>query len=1345
MKAEKFILAAALVVAGALPSLAASSGKAGSCEAKAQAISLGAAKTVTLVDEWDPETKEFYDSGVYYLAVTLSRGEAYTVWIDSETAKSVDLSAYPREATDDEAENDISAPMADFEPAEEYSLGTAAYLPSGAWDEDDPRSWRFFIKLEGDIGAKAKVTVERGIKPLEPEGMELNPLPFSVSPREATVTKALIDGSYYLTADLKAGSRYLFRTVGGTAARPLGLSLDTEGDYEAAADPKYAADDANTAVVVTPGADAAFTFCVFTTNDTDTASFGLAHQQVPHRAIGAHPFTPLEDGKAVLFRPGRLVADTDYYDPIADEHLFRIEMKAGERWVIDATGADREVRMTAYDAQGARIAENDNMGDEASSDVRVALKAEKNGFYYVSVHDPALSETNEVVCAETTICAARVSAADGVPDAWDAADDTAAGASALAPLPADAGTANVHGPHRLDKADWYDTFSIGGRKGITYVLDVEWAGEETRALSLLATVFTVASSGRETDVAKAVIAPGGDSLEYTPQKNETFYVRLQVAEGVGLDYPAFNVVATARSDAGALYSLTVKTKGADATWQLRGDSAKYASGTSVLVVGDQTVQFNSAGREFVTPKNVVVAAADVKDAQATVVGVYTDTFDPKDDTVAGATRINPSAKAAKAPRTLFADDKMDHFSFSARDGVYYNFDLADLVGDAVLTVFKKGDAAETPVAGPATRIAKLAPGKGDWIVRVSHADAASPADGKYALEHSSANVGAISFARTALSAKKSAGAVALTVNRSSAEGKVRVRYGTFAGTAQPGVDYVAQQGELVWENGDRKAKTITVKLIPEAFAAEALSRQFKVLLRAVEEDEVADDEYLAAFAAGKDEAVVTVTETKARAANPVRGATTKTEVVPLEVGNYQGVIAEDGSALTNGFPALASVTFSAKAGAKRALSARVTVAGRSYSFAADTWDADGTDEARAVATLTQVQRAGKAAYTNVLVVAVARGMTTNDWAFAEGDAEVSLTMNVPDTRGTGVQEEISYKGTLFRDNAKIQAYLDAVTNAVGYYTAALVPSGVLAADGIPAGNGYLTLTLDARGKARVAGMLADGATRPSYSSIVAVRDAGETLLVPVFVARAPYCFGGTLKLVRGEDGAYVVDSSEMLVWNNDNAALTYDGEEGWRMALEPVGGYFNTVDNLQAHYLTHAVSVSAAVEDIPEEVLAKDYSFVTGVTPDGKDVSLQGNALSTERKSLVRDGRVYDLAKSVNPCNVQVRLARATGLVTGSFSVWTENDKGAQKEISNIRHTGVLILARDVAASLDANVLSAGFFTQRMSLSETDANGRTKRRNYTASLPFNILAVDAGEPDWWADDWGERPEISDEN
>lgn len=844
------------------------------------------------------------------------------------------------------------------------------------------------------------------------------------------------------------------------------------------------------------------------------------------------------------------------------------------------------------------------------------------------------------------------------------------------------------------------------------------------------------------NVSAKAATSGNEAYLLTITKNGTLQYSVS---GMGESFGLTSQYATE----GTLGRVTVTTKGFSGKWFIKGVKTQYASGETVAVLGAQTITFQKV-TGFATPADQRATPTDEK-PDVEILGVYTDTFDPKDDTVTGATKISPTAKVAKVARTLFAEgmdklDLYDHFAFTAKDGVYYNFGFADLAGDATMTVFRKGDALETVLAGPATEIAKFAPGRGDYIIRVAHENPDAPVDAQYTLQHASANVGAISFARTAVSAKKTAGQVALTVNRSAGEGKVRVRYGTVAGTAQPGVDYVAQQGELVWENGDRKAKTITVKLIPERFAEEALSRQFRVQLKTVDEDDFAADEYPATLAMGRAEAVVTVTETKARAATPVRAATTKTEVSPLEVGNYQGVLSEDGSALTNGFPALASVTFSAKAGAKRALSAKVSLAGKTYSFTADTWDADETDAASAVATLTQIRKSGKVAYTNELRVTVNRGWTTNDWSSA--DAEVVLTMNVPDARGTGVQEGISYKGTLFRDSAKIQAYLDAVTNAVGYYTVALVPNGVVAADGIPAGNGYLTLKIDTKGKAKVAGLLADGTTKPSYTSIVAVRDDGDTLLVPVFVARSPFCFGGTLKLVRGEDGAYVVDSSEMLLWNNDNATLTYDGEEGWRIELEPVGGYFNTVDNLQAHYLTHSFSVSADVEDISEEVLAKGYSFVAGVKADETVVSLVGNAFRTDKKNLVKDkdnNRLYDLGNSVNPCNVQVKLARATGLVTGSFSIWTENAEGAQKEISNVKHNGVLLLMRDSMASLDVDVLSAGFFTQKMTLSYEDANGRTKRRNYTASLPFNLLAVDQGDPDWWADDWGERPEISDEN
>lgn len=834
-----------------------------------------------------------------------------------------------------------------------------------------------------------------------------------------------------------------------------------------------------------------------------------------------------------------------------------------------------------------------------------------------------------------------------------------------------------------------------------------------------------------TNVAEAVGSVGNSAYLLTATKSGQvlFYV-----EGAGTSFGLTSQSATS----GTLGRVTVTTKGANGSWSIKGATGTYASGDTVAILGAQTIVF-SRMTGFTVPANVV--ATPTKDEPEVVIeGVYSDTFDPKDDAVAGATKISPSVKVGTAARSLFSNDKFDYFTFAAKDGIYYNFAFSNLVGDAQMTIFAKSDVLlQNPLSvSTVDALPKQTFAKGDYVIQVAHADGEEPVDASYALVFSAVNVGTVGFAKAAISAKKTAGTVAIAVNRTSAEGKVRVRYGTVNGTAKPGIDYVAQQGELVWENGDKKAKTITVKLIPELFAAEQISRQFSLELRAIDEDEIAEDEYPAALATSN--VVVTVTQGKDKS-TVVKGATTKTEVVPLETGTFQGVIAEDGSALTNGFPALASVSLTVKNATKQALSAKVLLGGKTYTFAGNAWDETMAGEGVAGAILTQVQKVANIPYTNTLEVMVATGATNVDGDWLKAGASVVLTMNVPDANGKGVQENIVYAGELFRDNAKVQDYLNVVTNAVGYYTMALAPSGVSLADGIPAGNGYLTMTVDNKGKVKIAGMLPDGASKPSYSSVVAVRDDGDTLLVPVFVAKAPYCFGGTVRLMRGEDGRYVVDSSESLLWNNDNALLTYDGEEGWRISLDPVGGYFNTVNHLQAYYLTHAFSVlTGEIDEFPTEALADGFSYVTDVGPNGKIVSLKDNAIATEKKALVKVDSGYDLAGSVNPCNVQVKLARATGLVTGSFSLWSETVEGKQKELSGIKHYGVLLLSRDPAAPIDEEVMTAGFCNQTATITYYNESNQKKTRKFTASIPFNIIAADDGAPDWYADDWGDLPE-----
>ena len=244
------------------------------------------------------------------------------------------------------------------------------------------------------------------------------------------------------------------------------------------------------------------------------------------------------------------------------------------------------------------------------------------------------------------------------------------------------------------------------------------------------------------------------------------------------------------------------------------------------------------------------------------------------------------------------------------------------------------------------------------------------------------------------------------------------------------------------------------------------------------------------------------------------------------------------------------------------------------------------------------------------------------------------------------------------------------------------------------------------------------------------------------MAKSPLVFGGTLRLYADESGQVVVDSTRALVWNNDNAKLTYAGEEGYRILLDPVGGWYDKVVNLHAYYLNYAFEVSTAeITEFPSEALTAGYRFVTDVEPNGTAVDLAGDAFSVAKKSLVKNGSLYDLVGSVNPCNVQVKLARATGLVSGSFSLWSETEDGAkQKEVTGPKHFGVLVLARDAFSPLAEDVISAGFFTQSVKVSDyNEATKKTTTRSWTASLPFNLVGIDQGDVDWWADDWGEQP------
>ena len=1372
-----FVLSA--VLGGVVSALAATKG---SCEGSAASLSInaaGAVRTESLVKEYDEDDKTYdSESGVYYFKATLKRGYAYTVWTEggsTNEAERVALEAYAADPTDD----DDDAPSADFEEVDERDGNARFVLFADSWyidDEDpsysDPASWTYVFKLSGTVGRKFTVYFRQGV--VIPAGREDNPETISIGSSESRLARELeLGGAYYFRARLTAGRLYRFGTRGGTEATSFDVAMDVESDDDSVTvyrDPSYDEDLFNTGVCVIPSTTAYYRILVGTTADDATDPFTLIAQQLRARTIANHPATELNDanGWTATCTPGYLNAfkTTGAYDGIIDENLFTFTAAKRQRFVCETTGAATNLLMRVYNARGVVLAENTTDGE--SRNVRAAFEATAAGTYYEGVCQNLSDEFLETPAyLPVTLRVAEVSSLTDGFDDWDPADDVAAGASGLSPLPAtkDATPEDVdktgHGPHRLGRGDWADVFMIGARKGVTYALRASVDAAAATANTLAAKVFTLSGTSERVVATSGDLTPGASvPLTFTATANATYYVRVAVAEGVGLDFPDYRLHAMAYTETGdALGILTVNALGAPtATWSLDSETVKYPVGASVLVSGTHKVKFAAAtGFKAPAVETVTVAAG----TEPTVVtAYYSDTADPADDTARGAKALALKNVATAQARTLWKDDPEDNFSFSGKDGQFYDFALEDVTGDAVFTITNATPTAEHPdgvFARGVTSVSQLElpTARTKYILTVHHADAADPKDGSYALSGFYANVGMVKFAKTAVTAKENAASVAITVNRTAKDGRVRVRYGTVAGTAKPGIDYVAQNGVLEWANGDNKAKTVTVKLIPDLVPVWEGNKTFSVELRPFEADEREAGEYAAALSGGAMCAVTltevsragTTVESSYAAVAPKRATVARSEAVALETGTFFGVLAEDGAALTNGLPARASLTLTVSTATPAALSAKVALGGKTYSFTAKGWDADAAEDAATrTCTLRQVQRVANVSYTNTLTLAVTAGRTETEGDWLRAGATVELEMNVPDANGKGVQEGIRYVGTLGRNNAKIQGYLDAVTNFTGYYTVALVPQGAPAADGVPAGNGYLTLTVDNKGTVKVAGVLADGGTKPSASvqGTALVEDAasanGYALLVPVFMARTPSCFGGTLRLYAREDGTVVVDSSEALVWNSDLAAATYANEEGFRLLLDPVGGWYDKVVNLQAYYLTRAFEVETAqTAELPSEMFAVGYAASTAAEPNGTGVEVAGDAFATAKKALVRSGTLNDLAASVNPCNVQVKLTRATGLVTGTFSVWSENEDGTkQKEVTGFKHAGVLLLARDAFAPIPEEVAVVGAAVKALSWSEKNPEtGRTVSRKWTWSAPFNVLGIDQGEPDWWSDDWGD--------
>ncbi len=844
------------------------------------AIALQSSQAVTLVDEYDPEFKEYYGSGVRYYKVTLRKGQEYTIWINGGSAAEMQF-AVDVDWTLDEF------PFAWFDYVDFANGVRAAYMYADSWSDDDPSSFTYYVSVSGEIGQQTMLYASQGIVSFMQVGEEGNPKRLTVSDTQVNDSASLIDGDYFYIATLEAGRKYMFRTTGGSADNKLGLSIQPSGDWVQENIREFTNDVNNTSWFVYPTVTQDYIIEVSTAS-ASTQNFKFKYRSYPTRLPGNHPSTKLRegDGYAATIVPGRIVADTTYYDNVIDESLCRVELPAGEKWAFETVvpeAASNGLRMVVYDLNGNILRENTTVGN-GSLNCRAVISTTYDGWYYVGVCRPDLQYWDAQPTDGAITVFAYPAADVDPPDSYDTADDSYAGAELVAPLPAAptspvATVGSTSGIHELNVCDWYDYFAFAGRAGVTYALKATFAGSETTSLKLAAKVYKQVN-GSLVKVADTVgsISPDGTdeavkALTFTADANAMYFVRVSVADGVGLDFPPYQIHATAYMEDGTELALVQgKTKGVNSTWFFKDDATGlYSSGATVAVPLNSSPKmcftpvagYSTPEKRYVELKSWGGGAEDV----AVEVGIYNDEFDPADDVESGYVTIIPASGYAKAKRTLWTGDEADWFRVRAAEGYCYNFYLTDTtqdgVGDAVFNIKHNDDT--TNLVENVTEYRKASfdmRGKGKYNILVHHGTAAK-LETSYRLYYQAVNVGKVGFAAVSNKVSEAADYADVVVRRTASEGVVRVNYATEAETAQPGKEYYPTNGVLEWAAGDMTDKVIRVRLIPDLEEKWEENLYFKIRLWPMSSDSLKEDEYPAMIEA--DVATVKVKESAAKA------------------------------------------------------------------------------------------------------------------------------------------------------------------------------------------------------------------------------------------------------------------------------------------------------------------------------------------------------------------------------------------------------------------------------------------------------------------------------------------------
>ena len=247
----------------------------------------------------------------------------------------------------------------------------------------------------------------------------------------------------------------------------------------------------------------------------------------------------------------------------------------------------------------------------------------------------------------------------------------------------------------------------------------------------------------------------------------------------------------------------------------------------------------------------------------------------------------------------------------------------------------------------------------------------------------------------------------------------------------------------------------------------------------------------------------------------------------------------------------------------------------------------------------------------------------------------------------------------------------------GYYTVALpvadarsVPDEVAAA---PLGAGYLTVTIGAGGKAKIAGVLADGSKVSQACQLLLADGEGPLGQLPLFVplyAKTGWV-GGILRISPESRTIITATGSSMFVnWERP-------GPIGFKEQMVALGGFYSSGATLAAAY-----QFTADAGDVSYHTAQGPLAAVAEALPAGLAVVNAGGKLTPAKGKkpvkISEAGEIRYEYEGENCSLATLSFAVRTGLFKGKFNLYYDGTDGFHKAVG-VSYAGVMTPVRDAA------------------------------------------------------------------